>query len=171
MRYFEIINEGRDAPLYHGTGFYNAIEMIKRDRIEARTSHFAPQLGMLRQMQIPGVSLSRSRTVAFEFGPAVLVLDQRKLVQTHKLVPIEYWWHPERSSDIPSKRSKGNTIEDQGTEAEEFCIGEIKPLTRFLISILMEQKSLRALKNQLSWTDVATEPLLKHPLLKIIKDI
>jgi len=165
MRYFEIINEGRDAPLYHGTGFSNAIEIIKHDEIKARTNH-ADRFGTV----VTGVSLSRSQEISFDFGQVIFVIDQRKLAQNHKLVPIEYWWIPTRSPKSPTTRSKGRSSHTvtSGNEAEEFCIGSIKPLKRFLISILMKQKSLASLKQAQEVTDLNIDLLLNHPLFKMI---
>lgn len=165
MRYYEIITEGRDAPLYHGTGSSNAISIIEQDAIRAKTDHDTAKLtnyGSKGDYQ-SGVSLTRNKKMAEGFGEVVFEIDQRRLAQTNKLIPIDYWAKP----DKPSNRGRGHSgsIVSGTYEYEEFCVGEIKPLRRYLIAIHMTAHGCRRLKRDYDMKDIAV--LMKHPLLHV----
>jgi hypothetical protein len=126
MRYHEIITnsvtEALDHSqrlLFHGTTFLRASEVIADDQLDARTTDNARGLGHGTK----GVSLTRSYQFATNFRLArrsvVFVLDGRHLVTQ----PVAYWSAEER-------RKNG-----RADEMEEYHIGPIAPLSRYLISI------------------------------------
>lgn len=167
------LREGRDAPLYHGTHLAAALEILKNDTIEARSSHETsriaalggqPSLGQTTEA-IQGVSLTRSRDQAlhFEFGEIVFELDQRKLSQTHKLIPFDYW----SAGHLNEPSGRGHHLpHTDKNEAEEFCVGAIKPASRYITAIYMSRR--RYGYNTKHYPQEVLRPLLDHPLLRII---
>lgn len=164
-----LLFEGRDAPLYHGTSYSSAIKAIDGNRIDARTSHYDADLGLEyiknyshRKM---GVSLSRNLTLAFGFGPVVFEINQRKLAQTFKLIPIDFWslsdnvnnknYSYRAHPDFNLKNNGGDRY-----EFEEFCIGAIEPLSRFLTAIRIKDDPLAFSKID------GIETILDNPLLR-----
>lgn len=173
MRYLDIINEGRDAPLYHGTGIGAAILILQSNKIIARTeqdSRFLAGYG-LKSVKLPqgfddspvqGVSLSRSKAFAETFGEIVFELDQRKLAQTNKIVPYDFWSAAAPKNDPSQRSQRGYGIRKY--EYEEFCVGPIDPLSRYLIAIYMTQKKHDFVTRYGTEDEVH---LLANPLLKI----
>jgi len=167
MRYYEILQtrliEGRDAPLYHGSSVAGALSILKGDEIWAGTQHQKSALsGLGRKGDAPvfGVSLSRNMRTAFYFGAAVFEIDQRRLAQNYKIIPFDYW-SAGNPKDI-SKRGKGPGNQ---YEYEEFCVGSIKPLRRYLRAIHMTSRSLAWIEE--SFPSSTCGLLLHHPLLKV----
>ena len=164
---FQEIFEGRDAPLYHGTGVANALSALKEDQLRAATYHDKYRLevqkddGLINMKKGSGVSLTRNKKFAFEYSSGVVFeIDQRKLAQTNKIIPFAYWEAGSpRDKDITTRRSLG------GYEFEEFCVGPIKPLSKYLIHILISYLQYNRLNQYIS----STSALYNHPLLKVIK--
>lgn len=172
MRYSELIIEGRDAPLYHGASFFAALSIIKADEISARTTIDQSVLTVSKrpavdaEQPIDGVSLTRDRAMAFDFGYVVFEIDQRKLSQTNRLLPIDYWAADDPRSKKPTLRGPNQNPMGNRYEAEEFCIGPIKFLSRRLNAIYMTMRGRSALEHQYQREQIL--PLLDHPLLKMI---
>ena len=166
MKYLEIINEGRDAPLYHGCSFFAATSIIQHDEIWAGTQHSSDKLYMDGEdEEIFGVSLSRSKSLSANFGPVVFEIDQRRLAQTRKIVPLDYW-----SASNPRKPSlRGHNPHPGGDryEFEEFCLGHIQPLSRYLLAIHMTPSGVKQAERHYAGKMELIEPILQHPLLKI----
>lgn len=173
MKYVELI-EGRDAPLYHGTYLGAALRILATDTIEARSHHESARMAGLGGMPsfdddkadlIRGVSLTRSRAQAlhFDFGPIVFELDQRKLARTNKLIPFAYWGAGHLSEpSVRGHRPKGV----DPNEAEEFCVGAIKPATRYIIAIYYRRQQYN--QDNRNFSKETLQPLLDHPLLRVI---
>lgn len=141
MKYSELF-ESRDAALYHGTSWVSAAHIVEGNAIEPRTKHYASTLYASKLFHNPvkddtlvvdGVSLSRDYNIGRRFGNVVFVLDQRTLAFNHRIIPLDYW-----SSCNFSKRGAEGGL-DSG-EAEEFVVGPIKPLDRYLIEIRIKRK-------------------------------
>ena len=166
--------EGRDAPLYHGTHVGAALQILKTDAIAANSYHEASRMAGLggdpsfekQASAIQGVSLTRSREQAlhFDFGEVVFELDQRKLAQTNKLIPFDYW--AAGHLDQPSLRGHNPYPGGDQNEAEEFCVGPIKPVSRYITAIYMSRK--RQGYNSRHYGMDVLKPLLDHPLLRIV---
>jgi hypothetical protein len=73
-----LLNEGRDAPLFHWTREQSLFNIISSDYLTANPSN------------VPmGVSTSRNlNTIFFNNRFAVLILNQSKLAQRYKIVPL-----------------------------------------------------------------------------------
>jgi hypothetical protein len=149
------INEGRDAPLFHGTGFPNAVHILDNKEIEARTLQFAPN-----RDGIKGVSLSRSMDVSKRWGPVVFEFDQAKLAHRYRMNPIDYWGQGREPELAGEARRHGRFA-----ELEEFIDGPIRDPERYLKAIHI---SIAGAKRAISFGLMADEirTLLRHPLAK-----
>lgn len=160
MRYSEIIHEGRDAPLYHGTGVGAAIRILIMDEIMAKTDHDGAKFGQSVRY-LDGVSLTRDRQYAAA-DDISLELDQRRLAQSHRLLPLNYWQDKSTSArNMRAHHLRGMA----GPEAEEFCLGPIRPLSRYLLAIHLSAKRHQWISRNFS--EESADILLQHPLLKI----
>lgn len=120
-----VLNEGKDAPLFHGTDVNAAAHIILDGKIDASSQY---------EHNPTGVSLSRSYITALDFGtywermfPTVFVFDQRKLVNSSlKIIPRADSFE---SGYFPPK------------EAEEMVLSDL-PLEPYLISINIPMEQL-----------------------------
>jgi hypothetical protein len=168
MRFSEIINEGRDAPLYHGTSRQIALAIIMQGKVRARTEQ---KLHKTWDDPTLGVSLTRDLRVALEkFGPVVFQFDQTRLVQRMKVIPWDYWGSGYEVRDVAGTRRQG-----QYAEAEEFVVGDI-PFS-LVTAILMTENTRRHIQSEdrINGQETGSEgglyaPLLRHPLLRIIPE-
>jgi hypothetical protein len=142
--------ENRSFPLYHGTSIFKASEIIKQNAILSATTHTRhPVFG--KENAVNGVSLTRSSIVAHRFGPVVFVLDQSKLRQKYRIEPMDYWHY----------EAGDNRRQYNYEEQEEFLVGTIAPLSRYLTAILYDSKSGR-LAN-------IPDMIVNHPLARPVK--
>ena len=128
MRISELLTEAATAPLYHGTTFANALEIVKDGGFMALTS-----IGMDRKPYY-GISTTRSpRLSHLDHDPSekawqkdtiegfnvIFVLDQNKIRQLYKVIPFDFfrgnknasWFNPEV-----------NKLRDARSESEEFVV-------------------------------------------------
>lgn len=157
----DLLENNRQA-LYHGTDIQSAELILEFNEISGNTE----QQISAEQGTIYGVSLTRSLQFAIRWAskenkivPIIFMLDQNKLRHNYKVLPIDYF-HSELVkdtgfTDLPkdTERRKG-----QYAEAEEFLIGDIKPLEKFLINIIVPKKH----------ADSLPERIAQHPKLKMI---
>lgn len=113
MRLIDILIEGRDAPLYHGTSLDNAIEIMRTFVILGDTTH------RIDDRYVSGVSLTRSYRYAewwsrqeSDIG-VVFELDQAALAARYKIIPWDIYGDGFMGPDL--KRN----------ETEEFLVGDI----------------------------------------------
>ncbi len=145
--------------LYHATDLVTAEKIIKGNIIQGATENWFEE----QEKLMHGVSTSRSLKEAQYYisasalvpssfnddgtyfdrethvrtnGYAVFVLDYRKLKQTHRIIP--YNWFANNESE--EYFSKG--------EMEEFVIGDIKPLTKYLTKIMFFDNSSKLIKEK-----------------------
>jgi hypothetical protein len=131
MRIWEILREGRDAPLYHWMNGRKALEVFRTDALLPKFAH--EMLGHQR-----GISLTRNKHYHhFNGQSACLVFNQAKLAQTHRIKPID----AERAAAVDRRETGLNSYHDRpayGNEmAEEFVLGAIKPLHSYLAAIYL----------------------------------
>jgi hypothetical protein len=119
MRAYEFLTEGRDAPLYHGINkIEHAITALKNNRLAATTTQrFWPD-GKRRVQQSPndqeyensywmkGLSLTRDKDMAFGWGNVVFILDQTKLAQRYKFVPLNWMYSIKNSISRKKEREE-----------------------------------------------------------------
>ena len=155
MRACEFVIEGRDSPLYHVIGEKKAATIFAHDSMPANWQHNIPGAG-----RVAGNSFSRNKMFnmfhnAGEFGWVCrLVVDQAKLAQTHKIIPIaaatiynmgshNAHMPPEHKKDInqylksyPGHKERGNPKYDKYDQSsEEFVIGDIDQLHKYITRI------------------------------------
>ena len=137
MKYDEIINT-----LYHATSVGRLYEILEDDEIKSNTYHPITHTGgenrtrnwSIRPKDITpngymkGVSLTRSKTFARMWtskadtdykGNVILVLNGNLLKRDYRIIPVDFW----------------NQTSGRRLEAEEFVLGSIKPLSKYLIQI------------------------------------
>lgn len=153
MRLHDILrlNEGvNDNLLYHATEVDTAIQILDQNMIEARTSHSESlrlrldHLGVRKseirsgptQQWIEGVSMTRSLPFARSWKKVgvVLAFDARALRSRYRLIPMTYYArHQENTPSMP--------------EAEEFLLGPLKDVNRYLSAIYISKFTLDAIQN------------------------
>lgn len=159
MRFREIVGEAvRPNVLYHGTTIDDAVQVVETDRLNGKTPHKAHRFGgemRARRVdqfgEVMGVSLTRSMWFAraWKSGEGVVLgLDGDLLARRHRLYKIDYY---------------GNR-----REAEEFVVGPIDNLSRYLVSITMSQETLDWCKDyDTRWIESQYGAVLNSPLLRI----
>jgi hypothetical protein len=155
MKIIELLTEGKDAPLYHATHWYNLPSIIEQNTLLAKTTHrldkridFIHNIPHNKREQselyqgediVRGVSLTRSFSFAKQWSSSgcsvVLILDQSKLIQKYKIIPHNFWSkhhvHSIQNSNVKQSQKRNTHI----SEAEEFLIGNINNLDKYLLGI------------------------------------
>lgn len=140
MRYTEIM-EARSAPLFHMMDGKKAINVFETDAIEGRWTHNIPGMG-----ERTGTSLTRNNNNRMLLNRVVrLTLDQEKLSARYKIVPLDgevvfaqtqnLRVHQDRKLNLPNAQLR-----------EEFLIGDIAPLHRYLMRIDIREGDFSRLK-------------------------
>lgn len=145
---YQPIFEAREAPLYHWVGNDKLLPILDQDKMEAYWEHQIP--GQAQQYSY-GNSMSRNPRFTYpEVGRKTrLIFDQGKLAQTNKIIPLdaERTFHTAQgagAADFTIDRDKPQAGEtDRNVMAEEFVLGDIKPLHKYLLKIEYHGKSDR----------------------------
>jgi RNA:NAD 2'-phosphotransferase (TPT1/KptA family) len=144
--------------LYHGTSSTNATQILDTNRIEGTKWHDEVVDNQST------VSTSRSFDFAWSYGKqqCVFELDAIKLRQDYKIVPVDYFKGSPYNGTYYRKRK----------ESEEAVIGNIAPLSKYLLAIWISRSEKYDLEAEIhsgnNWAEGYKE-LLKHPLLKVMK--
>ncbi len=163
MRLTDIFETVRPSILYHGTSSDNACKIIYNNVLLANTEHiatydrsdFRPK-EINKYGKVKGISLSRNPFFAKRWTSGqgvVLAFDAYKLHQRYRFIPIAY----------AGKR----------TEAEEFMIGELKPVDQYLTAVIVSRATFNELEDENENFIEGHEPyteITKHPLLRIEGD-
>lgn len=138
----------RKQNVYHGTPLPTAINIIHADKLSANTTQEMKQGNTINKKIYNGVSTSRDLNVARAFssnyqsgwdkpmGWIIFELDYEKIKQTNKVTPYDYWYNEE------------NRAERKYNEIEEFVIGSITPLQKYIVNIFADKSALYLLNNQ-----------------------
>jgi hypothetical protein len=121
------LQEGRDAPLYHATDIYHLDNILKMNTLKDMTHHYLHAKKTKSTEPKKGVSLTRTLEMAKKWGNCFITLDQRKLAYNHEMRPIDYWI---------------GYGDKKRTESEEFVIGPIENLDKYIISITLSVEKL-----------------------------
>jgi hypothetical protein len=151
--------ETRTAPLYHGCYLGGALRIIADATLEARTEH-QPRPGSRHQATIAGISLSRSRGVAANFGEVIFQFDQDRLRRRHRIVPHDYWGHSSEPALAGGARRQAKYA-----EAEEFLIGPLVDPMRYVSGIFITRRRFDWARK---YHAEQSEPLLSHRLLHVL---
>jgi hypothetical protein len=134
------LEEGRDAPLYHATSPADILNILKSNMLKSTVYHTK-----LYKNQ-KGISFTRNFKFAKKWrgSSIILELDQRKLSQRHKIGTVHYW--SKRIKDKTRHTEKSDTGLDakKYNEYEEFVIGDIKNLDKYIINIHIPDNSFMA---------------------------
>jgi hypothetical protein len=142
MRWTEILNERGEGYLYHITNADDAARILYTNTIKPMTNHPAERLGMVGSKRVNeyGVVLGASLTRDSNFSKiwrsgqgVVFVINPVRLRQSIKLRPIDYY-HGNRGKEGKSGYGAPRS------ESEEFAIGGIPNLDRYLDEVRMSQK-------------------------------
>lgn len=141
------LNEGRLAPLYHNMNNTKAKHVFEEDVLYGRVTHRI--LGKGYQ----GVSLSRNPRLGgikeSWYGEWWLTLDQGKLAQRYKIIPVDAdlaFYLTKNKKSVHSLTPKQLQLHQDriirqshdlgGHHAEEFLIGDIEPLHPYVTRIV-----------------------------------
>jgi hypothetical protein len=137
MRYRELV-ESRSAPLYHIMEFKKAISVFEADMMPARWEHLVPKIGKLL-----GNSFTRNKE--FKNRLVRITVDQARLAHTHRIIPVDgerIFMHTTKSAEDPTPERGELSLGRRGDRdmnttplAEEFVVGDIKQLHRFITKI------------------------------------
>lgn len=156
MKITEILTEAREAPLYHVMGEEKAAAVFASDTMPARWKHDIPGRG-----QVTGNSFTRNKYykqtdyAGAEGFVCRIVVDQNRLAQTHKIIPVhgelvhdystEKKWRSDFGIDDPvdinklakdpSNLDRGGNKEHTDMMDEEFVVGDITNLHRYITQI------------------------------------
>lgn len=150
--------------LFHGTSPDSAGKILYSDTIRAMTTHGGYKLSRNEQY-VAGVSLTRSLQFAREYHSevraVVFALDARALRARTKIIPVDYFANTKKNGDYYRVRK----------ESEEFAIGDIKPLSRYLKWIEMPkslwQECFEQDEEYNPGQNILYGDLLHHPLLRL----
>jgi len=145
------LEEGRDAPLYHGTTLKFGMKILNMNELVSR-----------RSWQDEGTSVSFSRNIkharyltimknAAE-GHIIFELDQRKLAQRYKIVPV---------NDRKLTRDKRPMYSHNGNnEFEERIKGDIKDVSKYILKLYIFKRPGTISESEIDGL------LLDYPVLK-----
>ena len=163
----QFLYEARMAPLYHGTHMETLTQIIEQNLLKGQATHAGLTPGVPRGT--PVISLTRKfNTAKFWRGGdsygGVIELDQQKLSYNYKIKPveIEYIWAAQGAKshkDVDYRPKRSGLF-------EEFVVGDIKPLDRYLTAIHLTENVYKKYMEKRSWT-TQFDFVLKHPLLKV----
>jgi len=156
----EYLTEGRDAPLYHGTSFYAANNILYRNVMEARGLDHVPNHFLMQE----AISFTRNFDFAKRWSEDEIVfeVDQRKLAQAYKIVPKNHWAigkvsHSYRTMRVarpkPHKDKYGNVVEYEYEEA--VLAKKINNFDKYILKIIAVKDFDKVL-----YTLLATHPKL-----------
>lgn len=147
IKFKQYLEEARMAPLYHGTNIAAARGIINLDVLQGQTIQNDSRMFGGKKFDrhqssmgsgVYGVSLSRSKRVSKKFGPIIFEFDQQKLLHNFKIRPYNYWYSDAaKVADTWYDRAR-MPEPDPGfgdNEYEEFLLGHIKNLKRYLTAI------------------------------------
>ena len=152
----EGLSEARQAPLYHVMGEDKAAYVFANDTMPARWTHNIPGRG-----KVMGNSFTRNKNykqtdyAGAEGFVCRIVVDQQRLAQTHKIIPVhgelvydygkEIEWRKDYGIDVPvdiNKLAQDPRNLDRGGNKditdmmdEEFVVGDIKQLHKYVTRI------------------------------------
>lgn len=153
----EYLEEGRLAPLYHGTTFNALRNMLEEGMIWPSTVHTASKLLMNKPEDgsdaYRGVSTTRNLKMAKHFRDGtmeakefsfVIELDQMKITHNFKILPIQYFngtvRYKERMRDKTAAKDSWHYSPSPTNEYEEFILTKRGVPMKYWKAIHMPQR-------------------------------
>lgn len=169
MRLYEIICEGRDADLYHGTSLEKLNRLLQDNVLYANTPIHSDLVPKQLKHYKKTVSLTRNSAVATNFAraasikddsndstPVILVLDQAKLYNSagKRMKPYDDLESLDKtySSGETSSRSRGPN------EAEEVVFGSIDNIKSYIKKIIIQVPSDQAKVELQKYKNILNDP-------------
>lgn len=140
MRLFDLY-EGRDGYLYHAMDVVKTLSVFESDTMEARWKH------LIDDKMVSGNSFSRSPTILENNRVVCLKINHRRLSYDHKIIPLDgemTFMKTQDSIDKVSANRSGyrDRIINSRPLYEEFVIGDIRGLHRYIEEILIRSPKL-----------------------------
>ena len=163
----QYLEEGRDAPLYHGTTVESVGYILKQNILKP-----GEQLWINDDKYKYVSSFTRSERYAYEFatehwqesldGIVVFKVDQRKIAQRHKIGPAS-WLFADMGED------RGTRPDGWINQSEERVVGTIRKFSQYILSMNVKdyKRTLKYVEKN-KWLK-EPELFLKHPLLYDVK--
>ncbi len=165
----QILNEGRDAPLYHGTAWRCLEKILTENKLKA-VSQLPFKNGIKN-----GVSVSRDYRTALQYSNessgCIFVLNQRKISQRQKIIPLK-WTNLLKKYDEYEYRNIVMSGLENVNDKEEFILGDVKNLYSNIISVnfsdedlrypILNQKTLSGMKKFINKINVKYPTNIKH---------
>ena len=156
---YDLFESVRPAVLSHGTGPDEAVQIIFQNVLLGHTAHMAQAHVKARAKHIDkfddiyGVSLTRDVNFARKWTSGegvVLQFDGNLLKRDFRIIPFDFY--------------------QNRRESEEFLIGNLKPVNRYLVGIAISEETARTCEERDEDYDedyrMYTQ-LLTHPLLRV----
>lgn len=154
MRYHELVESSRSAPLFHFMDERKAFDVFANDAMPGRWKHRIPGMG-----EVMGNSFTRNKSFKFHARPVRLVMNQARLAQRYKMVPLDgelIFRHTNQWAPRDGHRDRMMNRKSQPL-AEEFVVGDIQPLHVFIDRIeLTNGNAYMSGADTLELHDVAT---------------
>ena len=143
----ESLNEAREGYLYHGMELGKAESVFKTDTMPARWKHTIPGYGVVH-----GNSFSRNKRL--RWGYVTITVDQNKLAQNNKIIPLNSdYVYMHKGGDPMKPLNLGPDVSDRSHTSiytydkkkpdefmqEEFVIGDIKNLHNKIVRIDLQK--------------------------------
>ena len=168
MKITDVILEGRDAPLYHFADEAKISHLTQYDELEGNWEH---DLSQWLGKRVTGISLTRNKRLLANDSSkwARIELDQTKLTQRYRLIPLEgdyaHWLAGQLSPSQLNTLVKNPTMQkDQSSRYrfrrgldwnEEFLLGSIKPASKYIKNISINETTL-------GWLGGKTQPTHRY---------
>jgi hypothetical protein len=140
--------EGRDAPLYHYMDYEKSMDVIERDEMHAYWKHTIPGIG-----DVKGNSFSRNARFGYPGRPVKIMVDQAKLAETNRIIPLDgelifRGWGGIGQPRAGHADRRMNSRPGHAQLAEEFVIGDIKRLHRCITGIELQNPNVYHMSGQ-----------------------
>jgi len=137
LSFKEYLEEGRDAPLYHGTSLHNAVLIMKNNKLLSNSDTPLKSISFTRSIKAANHFVFHGKG---ENTCVIFEVNQRKLTQRYKIEPYNFY---NKASNAKITRFKGdlnNEWDFEGeytvNEYEERIIAkEIKNISDYIIKI------------------------------------
>lgn len=128
------IFEAREAPLYHFMVSGKTFDVFNNNIMPALWEHDIPGYGT-----VMGNSFSRNKRFKLK-RPIRLIMNQERLAHNNKIIPLDaelVHSHTMGSDPLIDRHYNKKTNKEAHLFMEEFVIGDIKPLHRYITKIEM----------------------------------
>lgn len=135
-----VLSEGRDAPLFHNMNHDKAKLVFEEDCLPGNWKH------EIENRTLYGTSMTRNSRIALkadpQYGFICLEIDQAKLSQTHKIIPLDanaIFYNLIKEPEISTRWNlQDRKLNNSGSQyQEEFVIGTIPNLHRYIKRIYL----------------------------------